>query len=110
MYPRRRWDFDQNGKDCTCGLNLRQPGRLPLFAPCVPTSAARHSCVRDCTPPPAINVDVTGVFTHTVMVDAYAALGARILRIFFERLMDTAALEMKMDPVELRRKNFIPGF
>ena len=59
---------------------------------------------------PKINVDVTGVFTNTVMVDAYRGAGRPEATYLLERLMDTAALEMEMDPAELRFKNFIPPF
>ena len=59
---------------------------------------------------PLINVDVTAVFTHTTPVDAYRGAGRPEATYLLERLLDTAALELKMDPAELRLKNFIPPF
>jgi carbon-monoxide dehydrogenase large subunit len=59
---------------------------------------------------PKINVEVFGMFTHTVAVDAYRGAGRPEATYILERLMDTAAMEMNMDPTELRRKNFIPPF
>ena len=55
-----------------------------------------------------IYVQVTGVFTNTTPVDAYRGAGRPEATYVLERLMDTAAREMNMDPAELRRKNFIP--
>jgi len=59
---------------------------------------------------PKINVDVNGVFTHTNVVDAYRGAGRPEATYLLERLIDLAALEMDMDPAELRLKNFIPAF
>src|SRR5260221_7474243 len=59
---------------------------------------------------PKINVDVTGVFTHTTVVDAYRGAGRPEATYLLERLIDLGALEMGVDPTELRFKNFIPPF
>ena len=65
---------------------------------------------RDLYTTPKINVDVTAVFTHTTPVDAYRGAGRPEATYLLERLIDLAALEMNVDPVELRFKNFIPPF
>ena len=59
---------------------------------------------------PKINVDVTATFTHTNAVDAYRGAGRPEATYLLERLLDLAALEMDMDPAELRLKNFIEPF
>jgi carbon-monoxide dehydrogenase large subunit len=82
---------------------------LSTFAPCVPTWL-HGTLLQGLYVTPKINVDVTGVFTNTVMVDAYRGAGRPEATYLLERLMDTAALEMDMDPAELRLKNFIPPF
>ncbi|WP_425422750.1 xanthine dehydrogenase family protein molybdopterin-binding subunit [Phaeodactylibacter xiamenensis] len=82
---------------------------LSTFAPCVPTWL-HGTLMQGLYVTPKINVDVTGVFTNTVMVDAYRGAGRPEATYLLERLMDTAALEMDMDPAELRLKNFIPPF
>lgn len=56
---------------------------------------------------PAIHCQVTGVFTNTVPVDAVRGAGRPEATFVVERLMDTAAREMNMDPVEIRRRNFV---
>ena len=51
---------------------------------------------------------VQGVFTNTAPVDAYRGAGRPEATYLIETLIDAAAKEMKIDPVELRRRNFIP--
>ena len=57
---------------------------------------------------PAIYAEVKGVFTNTVPVDAYRGAGRPEACYVVERLVDKAAREMKIDPAELRRRNFVP--
>jgi carbon-monoxide dehydrogenase large subunit len=52
-------------------------------------------------------VNVLGAFTNTVPIDAYRGAGRPEASHVIERLVDTAAAEMKLDPAELRRRNFI---
>lgn len=82
---------------------------LSTFAPAVPTYL-HGTLLQGLYTTPKINVDVTAVFTNTTAVDAYRGAGRPEATYLLERLMDTAALEMKMDPAELRLKNFIPAF
>ncbi|MCY4130198.1 MAG: xanthine dehydrogenase family protein molybdopterin-binding subunit [Gammaproteobacteria bacterium] len=57
---------------------------------------------------PAIYVETQAVFTNTAPVDAYRGAGRPEATYVVERIVETAARELNMDPVELRRKNFIP--
>ena len=57
---------------------------------------------------PAIYVEVHAVFTHTVPVDAFRGLGRPEANYTVERMVDHAARELGLDPVELRRRNLIP--
>ncbi|MBB4843312.1 carbon-monoxide dehydrogenase large subunit [Paucibacter oligotrophus] len=59
---------------------------------------------------PAIYAEVTGVFTNTAPVDAYRGAGRPEATYVVERLVETAAKELGMDPAELRRRNFIRSF
>jgi carbon-monoxide dehydrogenase large subunit len=47
-------------------------------------------------------------FTNTVPVAAYRGAGRPDMAYVIERLVSQAAAELKIDPAELRRKNFIP--
>src|SRR6201993_496359 len=59
---------------------------------------------------PAIYAEVMGVYTNTTPVDAYRGAGRPEASYLVERLMETAARQLKVDPAELRRKNFITQF
>ena len=82
---------------------------LSTFAPAVPTYL-HGTLMQGLYTTPKINVEVFGMFTHTVAVDAYRGAGRPEATYVLERLIDTAALEMDVDPAELRRINFIPPF
>ncbi len=57
-----------------------------------------------------IHEDVFGVFTNTTPTDAYRGAGRPEAIFMVETLVDRLARKLKMDPVELRKKNFIPPF
>jgi carbon-monoxide dehydrogenase large subunit len=57
---------------------------------------------------PAIHADVTGVFTNTNSTRPYRGNGRPEAAYIIERMIDLAADRLKMDPVEIRRKNIIP--
>ena len=59
---------------------------------------------------PAIYVEVRSLFTNTAPVDAYRGAGRPEATYVVERMVETAAREMGIDPAALRRRNFIqPG-
>ncbi len=57
---------------------------------------------------PAIHCTVKALFTHTAPLDALRGAGRPEATYVIERLVDEAARETGIDPVELRRRNFIP--
>ncbi|AUV82788.1 carbon monoxide dehydrogenase [Salinigranum rubrum] len=57
---------------------------------------------------PGAYVHTTGVFTNTAPLSAYRGAGRPEATYFTERLMDTVAHELDMDPAEFRRRNFVP--
>src|ERR1700754_4606477 len=59
---------------------------------------------------PAIHAEVIGVYTNTTPVDAYRGAGRPEASYLLERLMETAARQLKVDPAELRRENFVTTF
>ncbi len=60
--------------------------------------------VYDCQ---AVYLNAKAFYTNTTPVDAYRGAGRPEAIYALERLMDTAARELGVDPWELRRKNFI---
>src|SRR5471030_3291102 len=59
---------------------------------------------------PAIHVDVRGVFTNTVPVDAYRGAGKPEANYIIERAIEAAARQLGRDPADLRRQNLIAAF
>jgi carbon-monoxide dehydrogenase large subunit len=59
---------------------------------------------------PNIHAEVISVYTNTTPVDAYRGAGRPEASYLLERMMETAARQFKVDPAELRKKNFITQF
>ena len=59
---------------------------------------------------PAIYAEVKAVFTNTAPVDAYRGAGRPEATYLVERIVETAARDMGMDPAAIRRQNFITSF
>jgi len=57
---------------------------------------------------PAVQTDVIGVYTNKFPTDAIRGAGRPEATHMIEVCMDQLAHELGMDPLELRRKNFIP--
>jgi carbon-monoxide dehydrogenase large subunit len=57
----------------------------------------------------AVDVEVVGVATHTTPTDAYRGAGRPEATFLVERLVDTFARRIGMDPAEVRRRNFVPA-
>jgi carbon-monoxide dehydrogenase large subunit len=58
---------------------------------------------------PAVQAELFCTYTTTTPTGAYRGAGRPEATFYLERLMDIAARELKMDPAELRLKNFIQG-
>jgi carbon-monoxide dehydrogenase large subunit len=82
---------------------------LSTFSSCVPTYlyatllSGQYNI-------PTIYAEVDAVYTNTAPVDAYRGAGRPEATYVVERLVETAAREMKIDSAELRRRNFITSF
>lgn len=57
---------------------------------------------------PALQTDIVGVFTNKCPTDAIRGAGRPEATHMIEITLDQAAAELGMDPLEIRRKNFIP--
>jgi len=56
---------------------------------------------------PGVAVELKGVFTHTTPTGAYRGAGRPEASYFHERMIDALAQELGLDPLEIRRRNFI---
>lgn len=59
---------------------------------------------------PAIYVEVKAMFTNTAPIDAYRGAGRPEATYVVERMAERCARDLKMDPAEIRRRNFITEF
>lgn len=82
-------------------------GVLSTVAPGIPTTLYGR-LLSGAYKIPNIYCQVLGVYTNTGMVDAYRGAGRPEATYVLERAMDLVARELNMDPVDVRRKNFIP--
>ena len=116
-WPRPRhatpsWRMDKDGKFLGLQGQHASPtmgAYLSTFAHVRADLSLRDAAGRASTTTPAIYAEVQAVFTNTVPVDAYRGAGRPEATYLLERLVDKAAREMKMDRVEIRRKNLIPA-
>jgi carbon-monoxide dehydrogenase large subunit len=81
-------------------------GVLSTIAPGIPTTLYGRMLSGPYTIP-NIFCHVSGVYTNTGMVDAYRGAGRPEATYVLERTMDLVAAETGVDPVEVRRRNFI---
>jgi carbon-monoxide dehydrogenase large subunit len=82
---------------------------LSTFASCIPT-ILHATLLAGQYATPKIWCEVTAVFTNTAPVDAYRGAGRPEATYCVERLVETAAHQLGIDPVEIRRRNFIKTF
>src|SRR5579864_2974272 len=76
-----------------------------LLTPAIPTlSVLMMPGVYNCR---NIRADIVGVFTNAVPTDAYRGAGRPEATHGIERMVDILAAELKMDPAEIRFKNFV---
>jgi carbon-monoxide dehydrogenase large subunit len=85
-----------------------QGAYISTFAPLIPT-ALYITLLSGLYKVPGIWGEMWGTLTNTVPVDAYRGAGRPEASYLIERLVDIAARDLGMDPLEIRRKNFIPA-
>jgi carbon-monoxide dehydrogenase large subunit len=103
--------LDSDG--CFLGLRANTTANmgayLSTFSTCIPT-ILHATLLAGQYATPAIYCRVQAVFTNTAPVDAYRGAGRPEATYLVERLVETAAHELKIDPADLRRRNFIRAF
>lgn len=75
-----------------------------LLSPIIPTLTVL--LITGCYKIPAVECTVQGVFTNKMATDAYRGAGRPEATYIIERMLDVAARELKVDPAQLRSKNF----
>ena len=100
--------LDENGKFLALRTftKANMGAYLSTFAPAIPTYLYATLLAGQYTTP-LIYCEVKALFTNTVAVDAYRGAGRPEATYVLERIIETAATEMGIDRVEIRRRNFI---
>ncbi|MBM3344100.1 MAG: xanthine dehydrogenase family protein molybdopterin-binding subunit [Betaproteobacteria bacterium] len=115
-------DTHGRGNLITCTLALDNDARFTALrvdwitdqgAYLSPTGPAGHirnatSCLNGVYKIPALYADFKVVLTNTGWVAAYRGAGRPDIAYAIERVVDAAAMELKMDPADLRRRNYVP--
>jgi carbon-monoxide dehydrogenase large subunit len=102
-------DADNNFTALRTETHANMGAYLSTFAPSVPTWL-HGTLMAGNYKTPLIYVNVKAVFTNTVPVDAYRGAGRPEATYQLERVIDKAARELGVDPIALRRQNFITEF
>jgi aerobic carbon-monoxide dehydrogenase large subunit len=77
-----------------------------LLTPLIPSLGA--FVMGGCYKIPAVQTDIVGVFTNKCPTDAIRGAGRPEATHMIETMLDQLAAELGIDPIEIRRKNFIP--
>jgi carbon-monoxide dehydrogenase large subunit len=115
---------DEHGRDnvSTAELGLDANGRFLALRVAINLNVGAYFTPRSAGPgtnnvggvagvytTPAIHVQTTGVFSNTTPTGPYRGAGRPEATYAIERVIDVAARELKIDPIELRRRNLIPS-
>ena len=79
---------------------------LMLLTPVIPSLGA--FVMSGCYKIPNVRTDITGVFTNKMATDAIRGAGRPEATHMIEVCLEQAAAMLGIDPVEIRRRNFIP--
>ena len=100
--------LDENGKILAVRAQaLHSVGAYVTNAGVVPVLCALRN-IPSVYVVPAMLVASKATFTHTTPLGPYRGAGRPEASYVIERLMDEAARKLDIDPVELRRRNYIP--
>ena len=108
---RARLALDRDGKFLALEAKIlaNMGAYVSTVAPVVPTMAM-GSAMGGVYDIPLVAFQTSGVFTNTTPVDAYRGAGKPEANYLVERCIDTAAAELGMDALELRRRNIFRSF
>jgi carbon-monoxide dehydrogenase large subunit len=98
-------DREGNVKGLRCRILADMGAYLRLVSPGVPVLGA--FMFNGIYKFPAYRFECDGIFTNKTPTDAYRGAGRPEATFAIERIMDELAVELDMDPLELRRRNWI---
>jgi aerobic carbon-monoxide dehydrogenase large subunit len=107
---RARMGFDSAGRIVAMQVDTLAAlgGYLSNFAPSIPGNSYPQT-ITGLYRTPNLRLNVRGVYTNTVPVDAYRGSGRPEATWINERLLERGARELGIDVVEIRRRNLVNG-
>ncbi len=99
--------IDETGKFLAIKVDLmaNMGAYLHCFGPFIPSLCSMMTTgVYDIA---TMAMDIRGIFTNTVSLDAYRGAGRPEAAYTIERLVDKCAMDMDLSPAEIRLRNFI---
>jgi carbon-monoxide dehydrogenase large subunit len=100
--------LDGSGRITGLRARIRQPLGSSLAVTVGGTPQNHGRCLPGSYLIEHVDIESVGVFTTTPPVGAYRGAGRPEAAFLIERLVDEAARSLKLDPIELRRRNLIP--
>src|SRR5437867_6182571 len=100
--------LDADGRIIGLRARIRQPLGSSLAVTVGGTPQNHGRCLPGSYLVEHVDIESIGVFTTTPPVGAYRGAGRPESAVLIERLVGEAARTLKVDPVELRRRNLIP--
>jgi len=114
-------DMHGRSPQSKAALAFDRDGKIIAFKTSVIVDVGAYLCLWASIPPrnatisfpgpyhiPLIHSEVKATFTNTTLLGPYRGSGKPEASYTLERLMNNAAREMDIDPIELRRRNLIP--
>ncbi|HRC75793.1 MAG TPA: molybdopterin-dependent oxidoreductase, partial [Kouleothrix sp.] len=100
-------DLAVQGDGTITGMRMRVVGDLGAYPvdPVIPELTGQMAVGVYAIP--AVDIEITCVYTNTTPVAAYRGAGRPEAAYYIERMIDLVAAELGLDPIEVRRKNFI---
>ncbi|HEX3628987.1 MAG TPA: xanthine dehydrogenase family protein molybdopterin-binding subunit [Candidatus Dormibacteraeota bacterium] len=92
------------------GMKVRITADLGAYPMGTALPRLTRRLVSGCYHVPALQCDTQSVYTTKTPIAAYRGAGRPEAIFLIERLMDLAARQLGIDPVEIRRRNFLPAF
>lgn len=103
-------DVAANADGTMIGLRVRVLADLGAYAQLLTPSVPRNTglMASGCYRIPHVFAEVVEVFTNQTPTDAYRGAGRPEAAFSIERVADAVARALKLDPADVRRRNFIP--
>jgi carbon-monoxide dehydrogenase large subunit len=92
------------------GLRVTITGDMGAYPMGLSLPRLTRRLVSGCYRIPALEANLQSVYTNKTPIAAYRGAGRPEAIFLIERMMDIAARALGMDPVEVRRRNFLPRF